>query len=53
MQSAYSVRLDLLTIAVDQLLDELYTQLHRTTDGGPHTARLADGSRRTEQAGAS
>ena len=32
-------RLDLLTIAVDELVDELYSQLHRSADGGPHAAR--------------
>lgn len=31
--------LDQLTIAVDQLLDELYTELHRAADGGPHASR--------------
>ena len=32
-------RLDLLTVAVDELVEELYTQLHRSADGGPHAAR--------------
>ena len=32
-------RLDLLTLAVDELVEELYTQLHRSADGGPHAAR--------------
>ena len=32
---ALNGRLDLLTIAVDELVDELYTQLHRAADGGP------------------
>ncbi|MGS0685092.1 hypothetical protein ACVBEQ_08065 [Nakamurella sp. GG22] len=32
-------RLDLLTSAVDELLDDLYSQLHRSGDGGPHAAR--------------
>jgi len=32
-------RLDQLTIAVDELVEELYTQLHRSADGGPHAAR--------------
>ncbi len=32
-------RLDLLTTAVDELLDELYPQLHRSADGGSHVAR--------------
>ena len=36
---ALNGRLDLLTIAVDELLDELYNQLHRAADGGPHAAR--------------
>ena len=30
-------RLDLLTIAVDELIVELYTELHRSADGGPPT----------------
>ena len=34
-------RLDLLTSAVHGLLDEVYSQLHRSADGGPHAARSA------------
>ena len=34
--NALNGRLDLLTTAVDELLDELYPQLHRSVDGGPH-----------------
>ena len=30
---ALNGRLDLLTIAVDELVEELYTQLHRAADG--------------------
>ena len=37
--NALNGRLDLLNIAVDELLDALYTQLHRAADGGPHAAR--------------
>ena len=37
--NALNGRLDQLEIAVDELLDELYTQLHRSADGGPHAAR--------------
>ena len=37
--NALNGRLDLLTNAVDELLDELYPQLHRSLDGGPHAAR--------------
>ena len=33
--NALNSRLDLLTTAVDELVDELYTQLHRAADGGP------------------
>jgi hypothetical protein len=32
-------RLDLLTIAIDELVEDLYNQLHRSADGGPHAAR--------------
>jgi len=32
-------RIDQLEFAVDELLDALYTQLHRSADGGPHAAR--------------
>ena len=35
--NALNGRLDLLTVAVDELVDELYTQLHRAADGGPPT----------------
>jgi hypothetical protein len=43
-RDALNGRLDLLTIAVDELVDELYTQLHRAADGPrwappPHTRR--------------
>ena len=37
--NALNGRLDLLTIAVDELVEELYSQLHRSADGGPHAAR--------------
>ena len=37
--NALTGRLDLLTPAVDELLDDLYSQLHRSADGGPHAAR--------------
>jgi hypothetical protein len=37
--NALNSRLDLLAIAVDELLDALYAQLHRSADGGPHAAR--------------
>ena len=33
--NALNGRLDLLTTAIDELVDELYTQLHRAVDGGP------------------
>jgi hypothetical protein len=39
--NALNGRLDLLTIAVDELVDELYTQLHRAADGGPPRALAA------------
>lgn len=32
-------RLDLLTIAVDELVVDMYTALHRAADGGPHASR--------------
>ena len=32
-------RLDLLTPAIDQLVEELYTQLHWSADGGPHASQ--------------
>ena len=32
-------RLDLLTTAVDELIEELYDELHRSADGGPRQAR--------------
>jgi hypothetical protein len=35
-------RLDLLTTAVDELVDELYSQLHRAVDGGPRSAKSAE-----------
>jgi hypothetical protein len=38
-RDALNGRLDLLTTAIDELLDELYNQLHRSADGGPHAAR--------------
>ena len=38
-RDALNGRLDLLTVAVDELVEELYTQLHRSADGGPHAAR--------------
>ena len=31
-------RLDLLTISIEELVDELYPQLHRSIDGGPRQA---------------
>jgi len=31
-------RLDLLTISIEELVDELYSQLHRSIDGGPRQA---------------
>ena len=37
--NALNGRLDLLATAVDELLDDLYGQLHRSADGGPHAAR--------------
>jgi hypothetical protein len=37
--NALNGRLDLLTDAIDGLLDALYTQLHRSADGGPHASR--------------
>lgn len=40
-RDALNGRLDLLATAVDELLDELYNQLHRSADGGPHAARTA------------
>ena len=33
-------RLDLLAISIEELVDELYTQLHRAADGGPRQARV-------------
>jgi hypothetical protein len=36
---ALNGRLDLLECSVDDLLEDLYTQLHRSADGGPHAAR--------------
>jgi len=40
-------RLDLLTIAVDELIEELYDELHRSADGGPRQAlAIARGARR-------
>ena len=42
-------RLDQLEIAVDELVEELYGQLHRSADGGPHAARgRKNESRRSE-----
>ena len=41
--NALNGRLDLLTFAVDQLLGDLYSQLHRSADGGPHAARQQPG----------
>jgi hypothetical protein len=37
--NALNGRLDLLEFAVDELIDALYAQLHRSADGGPHAAR--------------
>ena len=37
--NALNGRLDLLPIAVNELLDDLYSQLHRSSDGGPPAAR--------------
>jgi hypothetical protein len=37
--NALNGRLDLLTIAIDELVEDLYNQLHRSADGGPHAAR--------------
>jgi hypothetical protein len=37
--NALNSRLDLLEFAVDELLVDLYAQLHRSADGGPHAAR--------------
>lgn len=37
-RDALNGRLDLLDIAIDELLDELYDQMHRSADGGPHAA---------------
>ena len=37
--NALNGRLDLLPIAVNELLDDLYCQLHRSADGGPPAAR--------------
>ena len=37
--NALNSRLDLLEFAVDELLEALYSQLHRSADGGPHAAR--------------
>jgi len=37
--NALDGRLDQLTTAIDKLVDELYTELHRSADGGPPTAR--------------
>jgi hypothetical protein len=37
--NALNGRLDLLEFAVDELLVDLYAQLHRSADGGPHAAR--------------
>jgi hypothetical protein len=39
---ALSGRLDLLTIAIDELVDELYSQLHWAVDGGPRSAKPAE-----------
>ena len=38
--NALNGRLDRLTIVVDELLEDLYTQLHRAADGGPHAERI-------------
>jgi hypothetical protein len=40
--NALNGRLDLLSTAIDELVDELYTQLHRAVDGGPRSARPAE-----------
>jgi len=37
--NALNGRLDQLDFAVNELLDALYSQLHRSVDGGPHGAR--------------
>ena len=37
-RDALNGRLDLLTMAVDELVEELYPQLHRSMDGGPRQA---------------
>ena len=37
--NALNSRLDLLEYAVDELVEDLYSQLHRSADGGPHAAR--------------
>jgi len=37
--NALNGRLDQLDFAVDELLDALYAQLHRSGDGGPHATR--------------
>lgn len=41
-RDALNGRVDLVTRAVDELLDELYVQLHRSADGGPHAARSTE-----------
>jgi hypothetical protein len=37
--NALNGRLDQLEFAVDELVDALYDQLHRSADGGPHASR--------------
>jgi hypothetical protein len=50
---ALNGRLDLLTVTVDEFVEELYTQLHRTADGGPPRAPPAEygGGRNHEMTG--
>ena len=44
-------RLDLITPAIEELVDDLYAQLHRAADGGPRRARTVGGRGGPDHAG--